>query len=215
MKLQVALDFLSGKKALQIAADVEDCVDILEAGTPLIKSEGIKIVSRLKKNHLDKIILADLKTMDIGFIEAEMAFKAGADIVTVCAAAGEATVMGAVEAAKKFGKKILVDLIGVSDRAEQAERMLRLNADYIGVHTGIDQQKKGVRLLGTLNEFSHIEAHRLAVAGGINEDNIEAVARFRPAIVVVGGGITGSDHPARAARELKTIIRKFSSEYDS
>lgn len=211
MKLQVALDFLSGKKALQIAAEVEEWVDILEAGTPLIKSEGIQIVSRLKKRHLDRIILADLKTMDIGFIEAEMAFKAGADLVTVCAAAGEATVIGAVEAAKKFGKKVLVDLIGVADRGEMARRMLQLNADYIGIHTGIDQQKKGIRLLGTLNEFAGIDGHRLAVAGGINADNIEAVARFHPAIIVVGGGITGSSQPARAAAELNNILHTLSA----
>lgn len=77
--LQIALDFLSLDKALKVAAVTYFYADIIEAGTPLIKSEGIRVVETLKKNFQIKQIFADLKIMDAGTIEAKMAFDAGAD----------------------------------------------------------------------------------------------------------------------------------------
>jgi 3-hexulose-6-phosphate synthase len=81
-KIQLAIDKLDWDDALRLAALAAPYVDILEAGTPLIKSVGIRIVSELKAAHPDKLVLADLKSSDVGAYEANMAFKAGADIVT-------------------------------------------------------------------------------------------------------------------------------------
>ena len=81
-KIQLALDTLDGDHALELAQLAAPFVDILEAGTPLIKSVGICIVTKLKAAHPDKTILADLKSSDVGAYEADMAFRAGADIVT-------------------------------------------------------------------------------------------------------------------------------------
>jgi len=81
-KIQLALDTLSAETALELARLTAPYVDILEAGTPLIKSAGIGIVSRLKIAYPDKLVLADLKSSDVGAYEAAMAFRAGADIVT-------------------------------------------------------------------------------------------------------------------------------------
>ena len=58
-RLQVALDFENLDDALAIAKEVAPFVDILEAGTPLIKSEGVRVVQTLKEAHPNKLVCAD------------------------------------------------------------------------------------------------------------------------------------------------------------
>ena len=87
MKLQVAIDLLTTEAALELAGQVAEYVDIIELGTPLIKAEGLPVITAIKNAHPDKIVFADLKTMDAGELEADIAFKAGADLVTVLGAA--------------------------------------------------------------------------------------------------------------------------------
>ena len=118
MKLQLALDFDNKKDALKICKKVKKYVDIIELGTPLIKQEGLRVLRKFKK--FKKLIVADLKTMDTGFFEAEMAFKSGADIATVCGCADESTIKGAIKAARKYKKKICVDLISVKNNKKRA-----------------------------------------------------------------------------------------------
>ena len=96
--LQVALDLLNADRALAIAKDaVKGGADWLEAGTPLIKSEGMDIVRQLREMFPDKIIVADMKTMDTGALETEMAAKAGADIICILAASDDGTIRDAIE----------------------------------------------------------------------------------------------------------------------
>ena len=100
VKLQVALDFVELSRAMAVAqAAAAGGADYIEAGTPLIKSEGLDAVRRLREKFPGHVIIADLKTMDAGKIEAEAAAKAGASIVTVLAAASDATIRECVEAA--------------------------------------------------------------------------------------------------------------------
>ena len=99
MKLQVAMDVLTTDDALALAGKVAPYVDIIELGTPLIKSEGLAAVTAVKNAHPDKIVFADLKTADAGALEADIAFKAGADLVTVLGTAGDSTIIGAIKAA--------------------------------------------------------------------------------------------------------------------
>ena len=107
MKLQFAMDTLSTDAALELAAAAAPHVDILELGTPLIKSAGLSAITAVKEAHPDKTVFADLKTMDAGELEADMAFKAGADLVTVLGVAGDSTIAGAIAAGKKHGKCLL------------------------------------------------------------------------------------------------------------
>ena len=94
--LQVALDLLNADRALAIAKDaVKGGADWLEAGTPLIKSEGMDIVRQLREQFPDKTIVADMKTMDTGALETEMAAKAGADIISILAASDDGTIRDA------------------------------------------------------------------------------------------------------------------------
>ena len=98
VKLQVAMDVLDLPSALTLAGKVAGSVDILELGTPLVKSAGIGAVSAIKAAHPDKLVFADMKTADAGALEAELAFDAGADLVTVMGAVDDATIRGAVVA---------------------------------------------------------------------------------------------------------------------
>jgi hypothetical protein len=108
------MDVLTTADALALAGKVAEHVDIIELGTPLIKAEGMRAVTAIKEAHPDKIVFADLKTMDAGELEADIAFTAGADLVTVLGTAGDSTIVGAVKAATKHGKGVVVDLIGVA-----------------------------------------------------------------------------------------------------
>ena len=79
MRLQVAFDLLSLEEVLALLEEVHDLVDIVEIGTPLILKEGIQAVSKVKECYPDQVVLADLKIMDAGALEAEIGFDAGAD----------------------------------------------------------------------------------------------------------------------------------------
>jgi len=121
--LQIALDFVNLSRALKAAEEaVAGGVDWLEAGTPLIKSEGLDAVRALRKNFPDSVIIADLKTMDAGRVEVETAAKAGANIAGVLGVASDATIKECIEAAANYGFEIIVDMIGVEDVARRAKQ---------------------------------------------------------------------------------------------
>src|SRR6478735_9465475 len=128
MKLQFAMDTLTTEAALELAAAAAPYVDILELGTPLIKSEGLSAITAIKSAHPDKVVFADLKTMDAGELEADIAFKAGADLVTVLGAADDSTIAGAVKAAQAHNKGVVVDLIGIEDKVTRAKEVRALGA---------------------------------------------------------------------------------------
>ena len=138
-KLQVAVDLLTTAEALAPTNKVAPYVDIIELGTPLIKSAGLTAISAIKAAHPDKEVFADLKTADAGFLEADIAFSAGADLVTVLGVAGDATIKGAVEAGLKHGKKVVADLIGVENRVERAREVSKLGVAFVEIHAGLDR----------------------------------------------------------------------------
>jgi 3-hexulose-6-phosphate synthase len=205
MKLQIALD-CNLKKALKICDEIKEFIDIIEIGTPLLKEEGLKSLKKFKKFR--KILMADLKTMDVGFLEAELAFKYGADIISVCGAADKITIKEAVRAGKKFRKKVLVDLIGIKNPESRLKEISEIPFDYIGVHTGIDSQKKGENPLKNLRKISRIKKKKgIGVAGGINLENIKKIVRENPEIIIVGSAITQSKKPKKDAKLIKEEIK--------
>src|SRR2546430_12934105 len=139
--LQVALDHMHRKRALLAAKEaVEGGADWREAGTPLIKSEGMEVVRELKKSFPGKTIVADLKTMDNGAFETEIAAKAGADVITVMGVTDDATILEAVKAARRYGAKIMVDLMRGPDEAARAKQRETPGGDYLDSHVSIDAQ---------------------------------------------------------------------------
>src|SRR3989338_6446109 len=139
--LQVALDFVDLKRDLKCAEEaVRGGADWLEAGTPLIKSEGLNAVRKLRERFPNKTIVADMKIMDAGRAEVEIAAKAGANIVCVLGAASDSTIKECVEAGHNYGAKIQVDLIAIKNARKRAREVAKLGVDYIGVHCSIDDQ---------------------------------------------------------------------------
>jgi 3-hexulose-6-phosphate synthase len=206
MKLQVAMDVLTTADALALAGKVAEHVDIIELGTPLVKAEGMRAVTAIKEAHPDKIVFADLKTMDAGELEADIAFTAGADLVTVLGTAGDSTIVGAVKAATKHGKGIVVDLIGVSDKAARAREVIALGAEFVEMHAGLDEQAEEGFTFETLLTEGADSGVAFSVAGGVNASTIAAVQKSGATVAVAGGAIYGADDPAAAAAELRAAI---------
>ncbi|MHA7298298.1 3-hexulose-6-phosphate synthase [Pseudarthrobacter sp. MDT3-1] len=206
MKLQVAMDVLTVEAALDLAAKVAEYVDIIELGTPLVKNAGLSAVTAVKTAHPDKIVFADLKTMDAGELEADIAFSAGADLVSVLGGADDSTIAGAVKAAKVHNKGIVVDLIGVADKVTRAREARALGAKFIEFHAGLDEQAKPGYNLDVLLRAGEEARVPFSVAGGVNISTIEAVQRAGADVAVVGGSIYSADDPALAAKELRAAI---------
>jgi 3-hexulose-6-phosphate synthase len=205
MKLQVAIDLLSTADALALLTKVADNVDVIEIGTPLVKIEGLRVLTAVKAAHPGKTLFADLKTMDAGELEADLAFKAGADLVSVLALAADETVAGAVKAAQAHGGQIVADLIGVpaEQRLARIQRLKELGVGHVEVHAGLDEQARpGYRIEDLLDSVQG-SALPVAVAGGINRNTIGLVRDSGAAFAVVGGGIYGAADPALAAKALK------------
>ncbi|MBH0130994.1 3-hexulose-6-phosphate synthase [Salinibacterium sp. NK8237] len=206
MKLQVAMDVLTTEAALTLAGQVAEYVDIIELGTPLIKHEGLSAVRAIKDAHPDKMVFADLKTMDAGELEADIAFSAGADYVTVLGTAGDSTIIGAVKAAKAHKKGIVVDLIGVADKVTRAKEVTALGAVFVEMHAGLDEQAEPGFTFETLLNDGETAKVPFSVAGGINASTIAAVQRAGATVAVAGSSIYSAADPASAAAALKAAI---------
>lgn len=206
--VQVALDVVEVDRAVKIGKlAAQGGVEWIEAGTPLIKAAGLEVVRQLRRTFPKKTIVADMKTMDVGALEVELAAKAGADVVCVLGAAADATISEAITAAKKHGAKVLVDLIAVADPRARAEEVEKLGADYIGVHIGIDQQKLGIDPLEQLHSVAGSVRVPIAVAGGITVRTAPELVRHGASIIVVGGAITKAKNVARAARDIINSVQ--------
>ncbi|MCQ2002160.1 3-hexulose-6-phosphate synthase [Arthrobacter zhaoxinii] len=206
MKLQLAMDVLTVEDALELAGKAAEYVDIIELGTPLVKNAGLSAVTAIKEAHPDKIVFADLKTMDAGELEADIAFKAGADLVTVLGVADDSTISGAIKAGKAHGKGVVVDLIGVDDKATRAKEVTDLGAEFVEFHAGLDEQAQDGYDLNTLLTAGKEAGVAFSVAGGVKLATLADVQASGADVAVVGGGIYSADDPALAAKELRAAI---------
>ena len=205
--VQVALDFVDLPRALEVAAEaVAGGCDWVEAGTPLIKAEGLNAVRALKAAFPDRTIVADMKTMDAGRAEVECAAKAGADVVGVLGAASDATIRECAEVARNYGCRLIVDMIEVADPVARARRAEELGADYIGIHTAIDRQMRGEAPFDTLRAVAGAVSIPVAVAGGINSETAAAAMAAGAGIVVVGGAIIKAADAEAAAAEIRRAV---------
>jgi 3-hexulose-6-phosphate synthase/6-phospho-3-hexuloisomerase len=205
--LQLALDFFDLDRALEVAEEaVRGGVDWLEVGTPLIKSEGLNAVREFKRRFPGMVIAADMKTIDTGAAEVEAASKAGADVVIVLGAADDSTVREAVDAARRYGSKVMVDLLNVEDPVGRARRVEELGVDYVCVHVGIDQQMKGMDALDVLSKVASQCRVPVAIAGGINSETAAKAVELGASVVIVGGAITKAEDAEEAARSIKQAM---------
>ncbi len=209
MKLQVAIDLLSTADALALLNKVAEHVDIIELGTPLIKQQGLSVVTNVKAAYPDKLVFADMKTMDAGELEADLAFKAGADIMTVLASAGDSTIAGAVKAGKAHGKAVVADMIGVADKPKRLKELGALGVSWIELHAGLDEQAQAGYSIDSLLQTGKDAKVAFSVAGGINADRIGQVESSGATIAVAGATIYGAKDPAEAAKILRSRIKNL------
>ena len=207
IKLQVALDFLELSRAMAVAeAAVAGGADYIEAGTPLIKSEGLDAVRALRAKFPGAVIIADMKTMDAGKIEAEAAAKAGANVITVCGPASRSTILECVEAGKHYGLDVAVDLMGLPDPVAFAREAGSLGVAWLDVHCPIDAQMHGEDPLELLRAVREVTDLTLAVAGGLNSETAAAAAGAGADVVIIGGAITKANDPKQAAADIRKAI---------
>jgi len=205
--LQLALDLLDLERALRIAAEaVPHGIDWIEAGTPLIKSEGLDAVRALREKFPDKKIVADMKTADAGRVEMEAAAKAGADYAIVLATASESTLRECVEVGRNYGLGIGVDLLGAADPERLVEQMAEWGVAFVSVHCPIDVQMRGGDPFQLLTHLARRTQIPLAAAGGLNSENASQAAAAGASIVVVGGAITKAEDPARATTQIRKAL---------
>ncbi len=205
--LQVALDLVHGERALKICEDaIKGGADWIEAGTPLIKSEGVDIVRQLKKAFPRHTIVADMKTVDVGGAEVEIAAKSGADVVVVLGVSSDPTITEAILSARQYGAKVMVDLFNVVDKVERAKQVESMGADYICIHVGVDEQMVGGSPLSDLKGLAKVVGIPIAAAGGINSETAPEVVRAGASIVIVGGAIIKAKDVAAAAKRVKSAI---------
>jgi 3-hexulose-6-phosphate synthase/6-phospho-3-hexuloisomerase len=212
--VQLSLDLTSLDEALHVAdIGVRAGVDWLEAGTPLILAEGLRAVRGLRERFPTIPIVADLKTMDGGYLEAEMMAQAGANLVVVMGVAHPATVRAVVRAARDYGIQVMGDIMAAPDKVACA-RMLEANGvDYIIVHTGFDErhEETGLSPLDDLPAIVAAVGIPVQAVGGLTLDQIMLLPALHAPLVVVGAPLAISDQAFVAGHpdaQLEQVLRQ-------
>ncbi len=208
MKLQISLDLVDTKKALEMTEQIKDIIDIVEVGTPMIIREGLHPVRELKSRYKDLCVLADTKIVDGGEIESADAFMAGADIVTVLAFSQDETIKGVVKTAKKFNRKTMADMICIKDITIRAKELDQMGVDYICIHTAVDVQSTGQSPYADLAAIHPLLKNaKSALAGGVNIQSVPKFYQYNPEIVVVGGALTSQENLREAVIQMQNELK--------
>ncbi|MGO4889186.1 3-hexulose-6-phosphate synthase [Anaerobacillus sp. MEB173] len=207
MNIQLALDRLSKDECFRILEETVDSIDWIEIGTGVIKEYGMTIVREIKSMYPNKVIVADMKTCDAGKHEALQAFEAGADITTVMAFSADKTITDMLEVAKQLQKRIMVDLLGVTDQNRMKE-LEGLGIDLVSLHYGKDMQTEGEMQDDIFSLLDNHSTFEVAVAGGINVGSLPGIIEKRPTTVIVGSAITKADSRA-VAEKMRGMIEKY------
>jgi 3-hexulose-6-phosphate synthase/6-phospho-3-hexuloisomerase len=214
-KVQVSLDLPTLDVALATAAiAVRAGVDWLEAGTPLILGEGLHAVRALRERFPGHPVVADLKTMDAGYLEAEMMFRAGATFVVVMAVAHEHTVREAVRAARDLGGHVMADVMLHPDKPAAARRMEALGVDVVVVHTGYDERHAEVGR-SPLDDLAAVRAAvdlPLQAVGGLTLQQAARTPALGADLAVIGAPLAVADRaftPGADDEALQAVISDF------
>ena len=210
MRLQVALDVATIREALALSRLVAEYVDVIALGTPLIKNEGLAAISAVKVSYPDKTVVADMKTVDAGELEADLAFGAGADLVTVMAAADDDTIRGAVASARRHGTGVVADMIATHDRVTRAREVAAMGVEFSEFHAGLDEQARPGYSIRTVIDEGRRSRRPFSVAGGVTRDSILDVWASGALVAVVGGAIHGAADPRAAARGFRAALEPVS-----
>jgi 3-hexulose-6-phosphate synthase/6-phospho-3-hexuloisomerase len=208
-RVQLSLDLATLDEALATAEiGVRAGVDWLEAGTPLILAEGLRAVRALHERFPRHPVVADLKTMDAGYLEAEMMFRAGAAFVVVMALAHERTVREAVRAGREHGG-VMADVMLHPDKPAMARRLEEWGVDVVIVHTGYDERHHDPRLT-PLQDLAAVRAAvrlPLQAVGGLSIEQAARMPALGAPLVVVGAPLAVADREFRPAADPEGLFR--------
>lgn len=214
--VQISLDLTNIDEALETAAiAIRAGVDWLEAGTPLLLAEGLHGVKKLREAFPDVPIVADLKTMDGGYLEAEMMAKAGATHVVVMARAHEETIKCVVQAGRDFGVKVMGDNMVCPDMVAGAKWLEELGCDFIVHHIGYDERRgiaaKGLKMPSPLDQLREVvQSVNIPVqaVGGLSLEQAIRCPEYGAPLVVLGAPLTiDADAFKTADGDLENSLR--------
>ena len=196
--VQISLDLTNIDEALETAAlAMRAGVDWLEAGTPLILAEGLHGIRALRSAFPGVPIVADLKTMDGGYLEAQMMAQAGATHVVVMARAHEETIRCVVKAGKDFGVQVMGDNMICPDMVAGAKWLENLGCDYVIHHIGYDERRgiaaRGLRMPSPLDQLRQVvDAVKIPVqaVGGLSLEQAIQCPEYGAPLVVLGAPLT-------------------------
>jgi 3-hexulose-6-phosphate synthase len=216
--VQISLDLTTIEEALETAElAMRAGVDWLEAGTPLILAEGLHGVRKLRERFPDTPIVADLKTMDGGYLEAEMMAKAGATHVVVMERAHPETIKCVVQAGRDFNVAVMGDNLGSDCMIDGARRLEDLGCDYIVHHIGYDERRgiaaRGERMPSPLDQLREVVAAvRIPVqaVGGLSIEQAVKCPEYGAPLVVLGAPLTiDADSFRTADGNLEESLRRI------
>lgn len=192
--VQISLDLTNIEEAIRTAEmALRAGVDWLEAGTPLILAEGLHAIRVLRARFPKTPIVADLKTMDGGYLEAEMMAKAGANFVVVMARAHEETLRVVVKAGRDYGVKVMGDNLACEDMVAAARRLEDLGCDYVVHHIGYDERRgiaaRGFPMPSPLDKLREVVAAvsiPVQAVGGLTVEQAVRTPEYGAPLVVIG-----------------------------
>lgn len=214
--VQISLDIIDLKEALATAEmALAAGVDWLEAGTPLILAEGMHGVRAMRERWPDVPIVADLKTMDGGWLEAEVMARAGATHVVVMARAHEETIKEVVKAGRDLGVKVMGDNLGCEDMVAGAKRLEDLGCDFVIHHIGYDERRgiaaRGERMPSPLDQLREIVAAvdvPVQAVGGLTTEQAIETPSYGAPLVVLGAPLTvDADSFKTASGDISSILK--------
>ena len=219
--VQISLDLTTIEEALETAEmALRAGVDWLEAGTPLILAEGLKSVRELRAKFPDTPIVADLKTMDGGYLEAEMMAKAGANYVVVMARAHEETIKVVCQAGKDHGVGVMGDNLGCPDMVAGAKLLEDLGCDVIIHHIGYDE-RRGIAARGEvaptpLDQLREVVAAvdvPVQAVGGLSIEQAIATPSYGAPLVVIGAPLAiNAERFETAGGDLEQVLKQICDE---
>jgi 3-hexulose-6-phosphate synthase/6-phospho-3-hexuloisomerase len=214
--VQISLDLINIPEALETAEmALRAGVDWLEAGTPLIIAEGMNGVRALRERFPETPIVADLKTMDGGYLEAELMARAGATHVVVMDRAHEETLKVVVKAGRDLGIKVMGDNLGCPDMVAGARHLEDLGCDYVIHHIGYDERRgiaaRGERMPSPLDQLREVVAAvsvPVQAVGGLTLEQAVRTPEYGAPLVVLGAPLTiDADAFKTASGDVEASLR--------
>jgi 3-hexulose-6-phosphate synthase len=207
MKLQLALDIPDLGLGLEIAGKAAMHVDVIEAGTPLLIREGIRAVRELRRRFRGRPIVADIKVIDAGEPIAELAFAAGANIVTVLGCASNEVIERVVHSAKRYEGMVMADSLSVINIPERARELRQLGVNSLCLNRrGLKRVRNREDRIRMIEEMISTIELPVYLAGDIDETELLSLRHLQLAGVIVGAAITNDASPNEAAQRMRDIL---------